>query len=134
MYADKITESMQGTIDETNRRREKQLAYNEAHGIVPRQIKKERKMEDLIAMQPSKAGSIPTVNSKPYEEKAYIEPEVGTAADPILEYMDRAQLEKSIANTKRLMQEAAKKLEFLEAAKYRDEMLRLEELLKNKQS
>jgi excinuclease ABC subunit B len=134
MYADKITESMQRTIDETNRRREKQLAYNEAHGIVPRQIKKERKMEDLIAMQPSKAGSIPTVNSKPYEEKAYIEPEVGTAADPILEYMDRAQLEKSIANTKRLMQEAAKKLEFLEAAKYRDEMLRLEELLKNKQS
>jgi excinuclease ABC subunit B len=61
-----------------------------------------------------------------------VEPEVNTAADPILEYMSRPQLEKSIANTKRLMQEAAKKLEFIEAAKYRDEMLRLMELLEKK--
>lgn len=123
MYADRITESMQKTIDETNRRREKQLRYNEEHGITPRQIKKGRKMTDLI-----------NANAEAHaENRAYVEPEERTvAADPIMEYMTRDQLEKSIARTRKLMQEAAKKLDFIEAAQYRDEMLRMEELLKNK--
>ena len=123
MYADHITESMQKTIDETNRRREKQLRYNEEHGITPRQIKKGRKMTDLI-----------NANAEAHtESRAYVEPEERTvAADPIMEYMTRDQLEKSIARTRKLMQEAAKKLDFIEAAQYRDEMLRMENLLKNK--
>ena len=123
MYADHITESMQKTIDETNRRREKQLRYNEEHGITPRQIKKGRKMTDLI-----------NANAEAHtESRAYVEPEERTvAADPIMEYMTRDQLEKSIARTHKLMQEAAKKLDFIEAAQYRDEMLRMEELLKDK--
>ena len=123
MYADHITESMQKTIDETNRRREKQLRYNEEHGITPRQIKKGRKMTDLI-----------NANAEAHtESRAYVEPEERTvAADPVIEYMTRDQLEKSIARTRKLMQEAAKKLDFIEAAQYRDEMLRMENLLKDK--
>ena len=123
MYADRITESMQKTIDETNRRREKQLKYNEEHGITPQQIKKARKMTDLI-----------NANAEAHTEtRAYVEPEEKTvAADPVVEYMTRDQLEKSIAHTRKLMQEAAKKLDFIEAAQYRDEMMRMEELLKSK--
>ena len=119
MYADKITESMQKTIDETNRRREKQLAYNEKHGITPQAIVKGER-NALSKMEPH----------------AYVEPEknVTIAADPVVQYMTKPALEKAIAKTRKAMQEAAKKLEFLEAAQLRDEMMRLEELLKNKQS
>ena len=123
MYADRITDSMHKTIYETNRRREKQLQYNETHGITPQQIVKSRKMTDLIAAK----------GESNVEQRAYIEPEHHSlAADPIIEYMTREQLEKSIERSRKLMQEAAKRLDFIEAAQHRDEMLRMEEILKGK--
>ena len=125
MYADKITESMRQTIDETNRRRAKQLAYNEAHGITPKQIK--RAHNNVLLEKTESEGSA----SKP---KAYTDaPEqMYAAADPIVQYMSKEQLQKSINRTRKLMQEAAKKLDFIEAAQYRDELLRLEDVLKEK--
>lgn len=123
MYADRITDSMHKTIYETNRRREKQLQYNETHGITPQQIVKGRKMTDLIAAK----------GESNVEQRAYIEPEHHSlAADPIIEYMTREQLERSIERSRKLMQEAAKRLDFIEAAQHRDEMLRMEEFLKGK--
>ena len=126
MYADRITDSMKKTIDETNRRREKQLAYNEVNGITPKQIKKAYSNALLSATAEKEE-----VNSK--VSKAYIEPEkANIAADPIVQYMTKPQMEKAIERTRKQMQEAAKKLEFIEAAQYRDELLRLEDILKDR--
>ena len=118
MYADTITESMQKTIDETNRRREKQLAYNETHGITP------------TALLKGKRNSL----AKQHEPAAYVEPEqpAGIAADPVVQYMTIDGLEKTISRTKKAMQDAAKRLDFLEAAQLRDELIKLEELLKER--
>ena len=126
MYADKITESMQLTIDETNRRRTKQLLYNEQHGITPMQINKALKMsalskDDRADVKELKRASL-DVASAP----------VGMAADPIIEHMTRPQMEKLIAETTRKMKEAAKQLDFLQAAQYRDEIIRLQQELEQK--
>ena len=121
-YADRITHSMKKTMDETSRRREKQIAYNEANGIVPKQIQKS--IGNVLA---SEKRELP-------KGRAYIEEQTVTTAvaDPIVEYMSREQLEKSIERTRRLMKEAADKMEYIEAAQYRDEMMKLQELLKSK--
>ena len=134
MYADRITESMRQTIEETNRRREKQLRYNAEHHITPRPIEKGKSISPFAqtaSAQKAPDAASPTAQAvpRPYQEQA---PAATVAADPIMQYMNREQLEKSIARTRKLMQEAARKLDFIEAAQWRDEVLRLEELLKTK--
>lgn len=127
MYADRITASMQTTIDETMRRREKQLRYNELHNITPKQIMKEISHNALGASadegKPKSASAY-----KPYVEAD----SVAFAADPIVSRMSRKQLEKSIENTRRMMKKAAKELDFIQAAQFRDELLRLQQMLEGK--
>ena len=139
MYADRITDSMQKTIDETARRRQIQLRYNEEHGIVPQQIRKDIKGSLASLSQSADGQPVATASSsssstgtKPKQYQPYIEPDTyAYAADPIVKRMTKKQLEKSIADTTLLMKEAAKNLDFLQAAQYRDEIVRLQDLLEN---
>lgn len=129
MYADTITASMQQTIDETTRRRHKQLLYNEKNGITPTQIHKTFKQSVLRA----EIGPEIENTNKGYETTAYLESmNIAFAADPIIEVMTKSQLEKSIDNTTKLMKEAAKNLDFIQAAQYRDELIRLQKELETK--
>lgn len=129
MYADTITESMQKTIDETDRRRRKQLKYNEENHITPQQI-----VKAIHATLPSDGSSAQTSYQAQVQKTAYLEPDsnVAFAADPIIVRMTRPQLEKSIADTTALMKQAAKDLDFLQAAQYRDEIIRLQKELELK--
>lgn len=122
MYADTITQSMQQTIEETNRRREKQIAYNKEHGITPRTI---RKSTEEIMKQTTVANA-----NKGLEPGAYVEPEeISVAADPVVQYMNKEQLQKTLEETKARMVKAAKDLDFMEAARLRDEMFALEKMI-----
>ena len=123
MYADNITQSMQLTIDETQRRRMKQMKYNEKHGITPTQVKKALTVS-LVEQNTTADSQKPTATSQ--------QPTGAFAADPIIQHMTRPQLEKSIAATTKLMKEAAKRLDFLQAAQYRDEIIRLQKELELK--
>ncbi|MCP9611901.1 excinuclease ABC subunit UvrB [Coprobacter tertius] len=120
MYADKITESMQKTIDETNRRREKQLAYNETHHIIPQAIQKAK-----TSVLNRETGESISENKALYTDD--FNPDISIAADPVIQYMTQEQLRKTIEKTRKAMVDAAKKMEFIEAARLRDELVILEE-------
>ncbi|RYE21919.1 MAG: excinuclease ABC subunit B, partial [Sphingobacteriaceae bacterium] len=125
MYADKITDSMQVTMDETNRRRDKQIQYNLEHGITPKTVGKSR---EAIIEQTS------VMDFKGGVQQAYVEQDVADniAADPIVQYMSKPELKKAIDNTKKEMLKAAKDMDFLGAAKLRDEMFALEKMMTEK--
>ena len=131
MYADTITESMQRTIDETARRRSIQLKYNADHHITPKQI-----VKDIKGVLPQSDGSGYEQPNKPNAPQVYLEPDTNAygsfAADPIIKEMSEEELQKSIDHTKELMEEAARKLDFIQAAQYRDEIIRLQSMLKEK--
>ena len=132
MYADTITESMQKTIEETARRRSIQLKYNEEHHIIPKQIEKKIGSTLAFSSQTNNNGKEDIRQNSKYKD-IYLEPEAGAfAADPIVKHMSKAELEKSIANTTALMKQAAKDLDFIQAAQYRDEIIRLQNQLKEK--
>lgn len=125
MYADKVTDSMKFTMSETERRRKKQIEYNYKHGITPTQAGKK------LLLQPNQSGIEITVDGKLI--RAYAEPEeISVAADPVVQYMSADELKKQITKIKTAMLKAAKEMDFMEAARLRDEMYTLEELLKNK--
>ena len=122
MYAERITDSMQQTIDETERRRAKQIAYNEANGVVPRALNKSK--EGIISHLEGKGGNL---------SKAYIEKnEITIAADPVVQLMTKEQLDKAISTARKNMEKAARDLDFIDAAKFRDELFSLESLQKEK--
>jgi len=124
MYADKVTESMQKAIDETNRRREKQIKFNEDNNITPMSVSKNK--ESIL-------GQTKVADSKKTVKNYYIEEEQGAAADPVVAYMDVEELDKLIKQTQKKMEKAAKELDFMEAARLRDEMFKLQELKKEKE-
>ena len=131
MYADSVTESMRKTIDETLRRREKQLEYNAQHHITPTQIK--RSIKEILPTTKNISMSANIANEKTKAQKYNIQSEeIPMVADPIVLKMTKEQLEKSIQNTTALMKEAVKNLDFLQAAQYRDEILRLQAELEQK--
>lgn len=133
MYADTITESMQLTIDETERRRMKQMAYNKEHHLTPKKIEKEIKTSAL-GIQRNDSNEMETkVGHKTTTYAPYVEKDsLAFAADPIMMKMSKAEIEMSIADTTELMKKAAKNLDFIQAAQYRDEILRMEKLLDEK--
>lgn len=123
LYADSVTDSMRRTIDETLRRRAKQESYNLEHGITPQAIKKS--LDTMIQTQAS-------VRGKQYSQGTGTESPINMAADPVLAYMSKDQLEKAIQETRRKMEKAAKELDFMQAAQFRDELFSLQEQLKQK--